>query len=250
MSVLESGLWPSHDVDGCPVVGELAALAGKPLAAAELDHIWCGILLFMKGGLDCMANDVGLPHWSTWYLCGKCWADRDGCNYKDFRARSGWRRTVHSAEAFAARFRDTALHPLLTHACVVMSHHFWALDTLHVMDYNGVSCNVLGSVCCDIIRDNEFATTSADSLARLNADLAQYYEQTGIGDRLELTMPMLHCEKLDDFPVLGGPGMKGAAVKAMVPWAARLRCERFVGLEPFVAWADFDLKLTIPNQLR
>ena len=61
-SVLESGLWPSHDVNGNPVVVDQAVLAGRPLAAAGLDKHWSCILLFMKGDLDFMANDVGLPH--------------------------------------------------------------------------------------------------------------------------------------------------------------------------------------------
>ena len=58
-------------------------------------------------------------------------------------------------------------------------------------------------------------------LFRLNASLKVYYQQYNVVARLEITLKLLAAEKLDEFPCLAGPGVKGATIRAMVPWAAR-----------------------------
>ena len=44
---------------------------------------------------------------------------------------------------------------LLQRMCSV-SRYFWALDLLHITDYNGVSGHCIGNVLCDIVRDSEY----------------------------------------------------------------------------------------------
>ncbi len=40
------------------------------------------------------------------------------------------------------------------------SRFFWALDLLHVTDYNGVAGHCVGNVLCDIVRDSEYGERS------------------------------------------------------------------------------------------
>lgn len=197
---LQSGVWPSTGPDGvaCPS----AAAAGTALAPAGGDRFWFALPLFIKGDLEFMCNEVGsqglirdgslkplsvltcqpgelashyvglslmdrtgFPHWSQDRCCGLCLADRSGNNYKDHTARASWRQTTHCPTSFAARFQN-AEHPLLRECCK-MSHHYWALDILHIADYNGVSCHALANVLTDVIRDNEFhLPRQTDTLSR------------------------------------------------------------------------------------
>jgi hypothetical protein len=55
---------------------------GKPFSA---------VVLFAKGDLEFMANDVGLPHWSSHEICGLCFANKGHINFKDCRKIAAWR---------------------------------------------------------------------------------------------------------------------------------------------------------------
>ena len=101
-----------------------------------------------------MSNEVKLPHWNNEECCGLCRADKGLRNFKDPRRSAGWRPTVHSQLSFRERFGPSANHEFLKRM-VSVSLRFWALDILHIMDYHGVSCHVLGNIINMIVRDNE-----------------------------------------------------------------------------------------------
>ena len=193
-------MWPDRCVDGseCTSSGHLA---GKPLTAGR----WSGVLLFLKGDLDFMCNDVGIPHWSRHDCCGRCLANKSDLNYKDLRRKAKWRPTVHTPESFRRRFGQAPRHPLLLFLAAAGGLFAWALDTLHVMDYNGISAHIIGSVLTDIIRDDEFRTgLQARSLELINERLSDYYRQYGIADRVVISMKVLNVESMTDYPFLGG----------------------------------------------
>ena len=48
---------------------------------------------------------------------------------------------------------------------------------------------------------------------RINSDLTAFYVRTHATDRCEINMKSLGAEKLDQFPVLSGAGIKGATVR-------------------------------------
>ena len=54
---METGLWPAVGPDGTALEGS----AGTPLALDERGKPFSAVLLFMKGDLEFMAVDVGLP---------------------------------------------------------------------------------------------------------------------------------------------------------------------------------------------
>ena len=60
---------------------------------------------------------------------------------------------------------------------------------------------------------------------RLNERLSEYYTAYNIRDRLELSMKVLSAESLVTFPMLSGPGVKGATVRALVPFVAEVAAE-------------------------
>ena len=72
----------------------------------------------------------------------------------------------------------------------------WAIDTLHVMNHNGISAHIIGSVLTDIISDDEFRTGSqARSLELINGRLSDHYRQCGIADRVVISLKVLNAEK-------------------------------------------------------
>jgi hypothetical protein len=197
-----------------------------------------------------MSNEVKLPHWNNEECCGLCRADKGLRNFKDPRRSAGWRPTVHSQLSFRERFGPSANHEFLKRM-VSVSLRFWALDILHIMDYHGVSCHILGNIINMIVRDNElgvrtfqagfdrpreklgfectdigngrsqtcFAISERLVVAfkfkpnRLNEDLKQFYQRRHVDDRLQLSMKVIGAEKLDKYPVMQGPGIKGATVR-------------------------------------
>ena len=66
------------------------------------------------------------------------------------------------------------------------SLHCWALDTLHVIDYNGIASHAISNSLVSIIRNNELpgCDTQAASLSFLNQSLALYYKSNLTTDRI------------------------------------------------------------------
>ncbi len=90
LAAMETGLHPLADVDGTPTND---GFGGRPIAKdAHADKHFCAILLWCKGDLEYMSNDVGIPHWSSNLCCGLCGADKAGNNFKDNRRAARWRR--------------------------------------------------------------------------------------------------------------------------------------------------------------
>jgi hypothetical protein len=58
-------------------------------------------------------------------------------------------------------------------------------------------------------------------LSRLNTELKTFYGNRHVHDRCELSMKVI-SDKVDKFPSLQGPGIKGATIKSMVPLVAQL----------------------------
>ena len=187
------------------------------------------MLLFIKGDLEWFCNDVGLPHWARELCCGLCLANKHGANYKDHRKRATWRQNVHDYASFRVRFMQPGCHPLLLWLTTV-GPFGWALDTLHMIDYHGVCSHAVASVLCDIVRDDELGLGLQDAtLAHLNGRLLAYYREFGISDRLVLTMKALTAESLSNFPMLSGPGIKGATCRALAPFVSTLAGELAAG---------------------
>ena len=218
---LEAGLWPSQYVDGstCTASGNLA---GQPLTSAG----WSGVLLFLKGDLEFMCNDVGLPHWGRNDCCGLCMANKSDLNYKDLRKTASWRCTTHTPQGFRDRFGQDDRHPLLRFLASSGGPFAWALDTLHLLDYHGVSSHIIASVFTDIVKDDEFATgRQAASLQLLNEKLLAYYRLYKIHDRVFINLKIMNAEGNSEFPMLAGPAVKGATCRALVPFVASLTQE-------------------------
>ena len=82
--VLEAGVWPMTDFQDRP----LGALAGQPLAKDDEDPIgFSAVLLFCKGDLEFMANDIGLPHWGS-AVPDYTWAHTDLSRSLELRAQN------------------------------------------------------------------------------------------------------------------------------------------------------------------
>lgn len=78
---------------------------------------------------------------------------------------------------------------------------------------------------------SRFVTLSSFQAAhiRLNAKLLAYYREHRITDRIELSMKVIGGETHGDYPILAGAGIKGASIRALVPWAAGLASELSAG---------------------
>ncbi len=63
---------------------------------------------------------------------------------------------------------------------------------------------------------------------RLNASLKEFYQEFRIRDRIELNLKVLGMAKLTEFPMLSGAGVKGAGVRAIIPWVTRLATDMAV----------------------
>ena len=168
-SAITTGTYPSTDYLGHAIeVGHHGMEhAGEAVATSPAGANWSGIVLYCKGDLDWWVNDVKMPHWSSPKCCGFCYADRGERNYKHFAQHAAWRGTTMDQREFNHRFSAAGTHVILDHMCKV-SRSFWALDTLHVLDYNGVTCHAIANVLLGIIKDNEFGLPrQADTLERL-----------------------------------------------------------------------------------
>ncbi len=56
--------------------------------------------------------------------------------------------------------------------------------------------------------------TCTQGLPRLNSDLKMFYDETKCEDKIELSMKAINGEKLDQYPCLSGPGIKGATARS------------------------------------
>ena len=83
---LEAGCWPHVGPDGNIDDGAV----GSPLAV-DGDKFYTAVLLYCKGDLEFMSNEVGIPHWGSELCCGLCWADKSRRNFKDPRWCANWR---------------------------------------------------------------------------------------------------------------------------------------------------------------
>jgi hypothetical protein len=162
-----------------------------------------------------VCTTVGLVSWPPTAVCTRF--------VEMFRDRvAGWRPTCHNNLAFAARFRTPGCHPLLT-LMIRLSHHSWALDLLHISDYHGTTAHIAANLLVDIIRDGELhLRLYGDSIEYLNNSLIEHYQKHNIRDRVEISLKMLHAESLAEFPMMMGAGVKGACIRALVPWLAML----------------------------
>ena len=181
----------------------------------------------LSGDLDFFANDVGLPHWSNPKVCGICLGDRAANNYKHFSRGCGWRNTIMDQASFALRFNNIDNHPVLDYLRTY-SYKCWGLDGLHVVDYNGVASHCAGNVLAEIVVNKEFGDSSQEkTLERINHDLVDFYRTHGTPERIgDITLKTLGIDSSsDNFPCLGGPGVKAANTKALIPFIVNL-CRR------------------------
>ena len=78
-----------------------------------------------------------------------------------------WRHTVHSADTFRLRFESPS-NTVLMSELIRRSPYFWALDLLHILDYNGVTGQAIANLVVDVVRDGEFpGLTHGQSFQRL-----------------------------------------------------------------------------------
>lgn len=165
MESLASGLAPSTDHNGNPFAVDSidATLAGQPLAPeAGGANFWRGILLFVKGDLKFFAEKVGLAHWNSSQLCPSCYATRDdtALAWRNWAWAAAWRETVHTQEAFRARYSAEPAHPLLKWLrdnCAAS----WLWDPLHVVDYNGTAGQCYGNIFHSIVKGRELGAPQA-----------------------------------------------------------------------------------------
>ena len=157
----------------------LAAVGGVPFTAGthEYDNrgktlapdgnaSWAGLVLFGHGDLDFWTNDVGIPHWSSDACCGKCFANKSTLNFKHFAHTATWRQTTMDQGQFKARFSKPGAHVVMDHM-IQYGLEFWALDTLHVIDYNGVASHACANALVSIIRGRELGPCNqTETIAR------------------------------------------------------------------------------------
>lgn len=158
------------------------------------------------------------PAWNLKVGC--CWkCDVTPETMRNFGSDASWRSSqlTHWDLMTSIRSRGHEISPLFS-APGVMSHIF-VIDWLHCADL-GVACDFLGNVFWHITQGK------ADKIRELYKNIQQFYKAQNTQSRLDGLTALMLRKKSSHSPKLRA---KAAEARYLVPFAAQLTEEKFVG---------------------
>ena len=206
-------------------LGDLEELAGGidpdgvPFAEDNDGTIWSGCPLFGKPDCEQLVAWGGQSYNSADEVCSWCLANRTDRPYTDNLASAAWRATEHfSNRDFLARIDSR--HPLAN--CIHVHRHFVRADAIHIVDHNGLSCIVIGSVISRLVKYEPRLGRNQDAwLETLNAEIDEYWSTvsnpSSSNPIRNLKMSNISPDGKKQWSVLKGPRVKSANTRQFVP---------------------------------
>lgn len=232
LAAMSSFRYPLGNLDGTDFEpGTWRDRAKGTLLAPAADGVGFGaVLLGLKADLEWYTNSMGWQGYNSAFPCGLCRADRLGVPWHDPRETALWRTTVFNLIDYRDKYTAPGCHPV--NHFVGVSGYTVFLDLLHICDYRGITSLVIANTLWGIVQDREIAHTQEQSLAILNAEVAEFYSVNNVQNRLpEITVSMLIDDKSRTTaqPQLKGPTVKAANTRSLLPYVAELARRKDTG---------------------
>ena len=201
-----------------------STLANEPIALDSHGVVWKAIVLFGKADGE-QAIAWGLKsHADPDEMCGYCLANRSSRPYTCLREDASWQTTeIGNTIAFASRLRRPH-HPLVD--AIFFTFWFVRLEIMHLLDCKGVWSILAGSVLWLLVHREARLGGSIDArLKIINQKKQKWYTDHAVCNR----MPNIkeHNILTSDWAELGGPAIKAANTRSLLPFIGALAVEFF-----------------------
>ena len=213
---LYQGTWPDADVDGRPFQPGTASHARQltPLAGGFRAALWV-----IKGDLDWIASDLGLPWHNSSQPCALCLANDRDTPWTDCRQNiHAWADTMWDNASWA----EAHPHPHALFTLPGVGILAWVPDTLHTK-HLGTDAYLYGSVL-DYLVSYVLEGSREDNLATIWSSIKTFYRANGTKTQFQ-NMKLTMFQNPGKFPRLKG---RGAEIRHLGPALLHVFCEHMV----------------------